>query len=70
MLYVVINLLFSICVKVIMVLQANSDINLSRPRSKKKKMVDNSNWRPWSELPEALLYLMTKWLGAIDLYHV
>ena len=49
-----------------MVLQANSDINLSRPRSKKKKMVDNSNWRPWSELPEALLHQITKWLGAID----
>ena len=29
-------------------------------------MTDNSNWRPWSELPEALLYLITKWLGAID----
>ena len=29
-------------------------------------MADNSNWRPWSELPEALLYLITKWLGAID----
>ncbi|KAF3950374.1 hypothetical protein CMV_023868 [Castanea mollissima] len=49
-----------------MVLQANSDINLSRPRSKKKKMVDDSNWRPWSELPEALLHQITKWLGAID----
>ncbi|XP_075663600.1 uncharacterized protein LOC142633266 [Castanea sativa] len=45
---------------VIMVLQANSDINLSRPRSKKTKMVDNSNWRPWSELPEALLHQITE----------
>ncbi|KAL4653609.1 hypothetical protein ACB092_01G316900 [Castanea dentata] len=49
-----------------MVLQANSDINLSRPRSKKKKMVDDSDWRSWSELPEALLHQITKGLGAID----
>ena len=53
-----------------MVLQWDNGIKLHSPRSKKKKMADNSNWRPWSELPEALLYLMTKWLGAIDLYHV
>ena len=49
-----------------MVLLGDSDINLKGLRSKKKKMVDNSDWRPWSELPEVLLYLITKWLGTID----
>ena len=42
----------------------------SRRNSKKKKIVfapsDNNNWRPWSELPEALLHQITNWLGAID----
>ena len=49
-----------------MVLQGDSDINLNRSRSKKKKTVENGNWRPWSKLPEALLYLITKQLGTID----
>ena len=49
-----------------MVLLGDSDINLKGLRSKKKKMVDNSDWRPWLELPEVLLYLITKWLGTID----
>jgi len=49
-----------------MVLQGDSDINLNRRRSKKKKTVENGNWRPWSELPEALLFLITKQLGTID----
>ncbi|GMY13519.1 F-box protein At3g56470-like [Fagus crenata] len=49
-----------------MVLQGSSDINLRRPRNKKKRLVDNSNLRPWSELPEALVHLITKQLGAID----
>uniref|UniRef100_A0A2N9IP20 F-box domain-containing protein n=1 Tax=Fagus sylvatica TaxID=28930 RepID=A0A2N9IP20_FAGSY len=49
-----------------MVLQGGSDINLRRPRNKKKRLVDNSNLRPWSELPEALVHLITKQLGAID----
>ncbi|KAK7839091.1 hypothetical protein CFP56_018790 [Quercus suber] len=44
----------------IMLLLGDCDINLKGLRSKKKKMVDNSDWRPWSELPEALLYLITK----------
>ncbi|XP_065638509.1 uncharacterized protein LOC136071319 [Quercus suber] len=48
-----------------MVLQGDSDINLKGLRSKKKKMVDNSNRRPWSELPDALLYMITKLLGPI-----
>ena len=30
-----------------MVLLGDSDINLKGLRSKKKKMVDNSDWRPW-----------------------
>ena len=42
----------------------------SRRNSKKKKIAfapsDNNNWRPWSELPEALLHQITNWLGAID----
>ena len=48
-----------------MVLQGDSDINLRRPRNKKKRLVDNSNLRPWSELPEALVHQITKQLGAI-----
>ncbi|XP_050258241.1 uncharacterized protein LOC126703316 [Quercus robur] len=49
-----------------MVLRGGSDIKLRQPRSKKEKMVDNSKLRPWSELHEALLRLITKQLGAID----
>uniref|UniRef100_A0A7N2KZ58 KIB1-4 beta-propeller domain-containing protein n=1 Tax=Quercus lobata TaxID=97700 RepID=A0A7N2KZ58_QUELO len=49
-----------------MVLQGDSDTNLKGLRSKKKKMVDNSNRRPWSEHPDALLYMITKLLGTID----
>jgi hypothetical protein len=49
-----------------MVLQRCSDINVKGPRNKKKRLVDNSNWRPWSELPEDLVNLITKRLGAID----
>ncbi|KAK7828169.1 hypothetical protein CFP56_030481 [Quercus suber] len=49
-----------------MVLQGGSDMNLKGPRSRKKRMVDRSNWRPWSELPEALLELIAKSLCAID----
>ncbi|XP_050258252.1 uncharacterized protein LOC126703326 [Quercus robur] len=49
-----------------MVLQGDSVINLKGLRSKKKKMVDNSNRRPWSELPDALRYMITKLLGTID----
>ncbi|XP_030954074.1 uncharacterized protein LOC115976746 [Quercus lobata] len=49
-----------------MVLQGGSDLNLKGPRSKKKKMVDTSNWRPWSELHEVLLHLIANQLGAID----
>ena len=49
-----------------MVLQGGNDIKLRRPRSKKEKKVDNSKLRPWSELHEALLRLITKQLGAID----
>ena len=52
--------------KVGMVLRGGSDIKLRQPRSKKEKMVDNSKLRPWSELHEALLRLITKQLGAID----
>ena len=49
-----------------MVLQGGSDINLRRPRNKRKRLVDNNNLRPWSELPEALVHFITKQLGAID----
>ncbi|KAM3761578.1 hypothetical protein ACB098_01G278800 [Castanea mollissima] len=49
-----------------MVLQGGSDLNLKGPRNKKKKMVDTSNWRPWSELHEVLLHLIANQLGAID----
>ncbi|XP_075663569.1 uncharacterized protein LOC142633209 [Castanea sativa] len=49
-----------------MVLHRGSDRNLKGSRRKKKGMVDNSNCRPWSELPEALLDLITKSLGVID----
>ena len=64
--YVDINFYFLFFAKVDMVLQGDSDINLKGLRSKKKKMVDNSNRRPWSELPEALIYMITKLLGTID----
>ena len=37
-----------------------SDMNLKGSRSKKKKMVDNSDLRPWSELPNALFDQITK----------
>ena len=37
-----------------------SDMNLKGSTSKKKKMVDNSDWRPWSELPKALFVRITK----------
>ena len=43
-----------------------SDINLQGPLSEKKNMADNNNWRPWSELPGALLDLITKPLSAIE----
>lgn len=49
-----------------MALQRGSYINLTEPRSKKKRRVDNSDWRPWSDLPEALLDLIMQSLGAID----
>ena len=49
-----------------MVLQRCSDKNVKGPRNKNKRLVDNSNWRPWSELPEDLVHLITKQLGAID----
>ena len=49
-----------------MVLRGGNDIKLRQPRSKKEKKVDDSKWRPWSELHEALLHLITKQLGAID----
>nr|POF00420.1 hypothetical protein CFP56_74105 [Quercus suber] len=49
-----------------MALQRGSYINLTEPRSKKKRRVDNSDWRPWSDLPEALLDLIMQLLGAID----
>ena len=64
--YVDINFYFLFFAKVDMVLQGDSDINLKGLRSKKKKMVDNSNRRPWSELPDTLLYMITKLLGTID----
>ena len=43
-----------------------SDINLQGPLGEKKNMADNNNWRPWSELPGALLDLITKPLSAIE----
>ena len=49
-----------------MVLQGGNDTNLKGPRSRKKRMVDGSNWRLWSELPEDLLELIAKSLCAID----
>ena len=49
-----------------MVLHRGSDMNLKGSRRKKKGMVDNCNCKPWSELPEALLDLITKSLGVID----
>ncbi|KAK4603857.1 hypothetical protein RGQ29_012390 [Quercus rubra] len=49
-----------------MVLHRGSDMNLKGSRRKKKGMVDNCNCKPWSELPEALLDLITKLLGVID----
>nr|POE97347.1 hypothetical protein CFP56_31039 [Quercus suber] len=49
-----------------MALRGRSDMNLKGSTSKKKKMVDNSDWRPWSELPVGLLDQITKSLGAID----
>ena len=64
--YVDINFYFLFFAKVAMVLQGDSDINLKGLGRKKKKMVDNSNRRPWSELPDALLYMITKLLGTID----
>lgn len=49
-----------------MVLQGASDINLKGPRSKKKKLDEYNNWRPWPDLPEPMLDLITKSLGPID----
>ena len=49
-----------------MVLHRGSDMSLKGSRRKKKGMVDNCNCKPWSELPEALLDLITKLLGVID----
>ena len=60
------NLIYIFCGKVGMAPGGCSDMNLKGSRSKKKKMVDNSNWRPWSELPVGLLDQITKSLGAID----
>ena len=40
-----------------MALQRGSYINLTEPRNKKKRRVDNSDWSPWSDLSEALLDL-------------
>ena len=64
--YVDINFYFLFFAKVAMVMQGDSDINLKGLRRKKKKMVDNRNRRPWSELPDTLLYMITKLLGTID----
>ncbi|KAL4653618.1 hypothetical protein ACB092_01G317700 [Castanea dentata] len=49
-----------------MELQGASDINLKGPRSKKKKLDEYNNWRPWPDLPEPMLDLITKSLGPID----
>jgi len=49
-----------------MVVQGASDINLKGPRSKKKKLDEYNNWRPWPDLPEPMLDLITKSLGPID----
>ena len=49
-----------------MVVQGSSDINLKGARSKKKKLDEYNNWRPWPDLPEPMLDLITKSLGPID----
>ncbi|XP_075663583.1 uncharacterized protein LOC142633247 [Castanea sativa] len=49
-----------------MALRGSIDMNLMDSRSEKKKMVDDSNWRPWSELSKALFDQITKSVGAID----
>ena len=49
-----------------MVVQGSSDINLKGARSKKKKLDEYNNWRPWLDLPEPMLDLITKSLGPID----
>ena len=60
-------IIFSLCGRQLgMVLRGGNDIKLRQPRSKKEKKVDDSKLRPWSELHEALLHLITKQLGAID----
>ncbi|KAI4351531.1 hypothetical protein L6164_005889 [Bauhinia variegata] len=49
-----------------MVLDGHAEMNHNGARNKRMKMVENGNIRPWSDLPEALLDLITRRFGMVD----